>query len=98
MRSDGTRTSSGTHLRGNGPAHRFGVFSGVERALRKFLAQFAKQFLRQGILLLATSGQRKQDLGIRLQIPSAIDCFSKLLHTKFFVAVNSSEHEKEPRA
>src|SRR6266404_3296310 len=86
------------HLRGNGPAHRFGILSGVKWALGKFLAQFAKQFLCQWVLLFPASRQCQQNLGVWLQIPSAIDSFSQLLHPQLFVAVDSSKHEKEPRA
>src|SRR5437588_7103596 len=83
------------HLGRNGPPHRFCIFGGVERALRKFLAQFVKQFLRQRVLFFSASRQCQQDLGKRLQVPSVFNCFSKLLHAELFVAVDSSEPKQE---
>src|SRR6266480_799794 len=83
------------HVGRNGPPHRFCIFSGVKRTLRKFLAQFVKQLLRQGILFFPASRQGQQDLGIRLQVPSLFNGVSKLFHAELFVAVDTSEPEQE---
>src|SRR5438876_11620812 len=91
-------TTSGMHLRGNGPAHGFCVLGGVERAFRKFLAQFAQKSLRQIILFLPARGQRQENFCNRLQVPSAFNGLSKLLHAELLVAMNSAESQEEARA
>src|SRR5439155_23380656 len=96
--TEATRKASGMQLRGNGLAHRLGVLGSVEPAFRKFLAQFAQEFLRQIILLLPASGQRQQDFCKRLQVPSVLNSLSKLLHTEFLITVNSPEPQNEARA
>src|SRR5437879_5309596 len=90
-------TSSGMHLCWNRAAHGFCVLRCVEGARRKFLAQFAQEFLRQIILLLPARGQRQQDFCKRLQVPSVFNGLSKLLHAEFLVAVNSAEPQDESR-
>src|SRR5438046_10610496 len=91
-------TTSGMHLRGNWPVHGFCVLGGVERAFLKFLAQFAQKSLRQIILFLPARGQRQEDFCKRLQVPSAFNGLSKLLHAELLVAMNSAESQEEARA
>src|SRR6266446_10250977 len=94
---EGAQTCSRMHLRRNGPAHRFRILSGVQRALWKFLAQFTQQFLRQGVLFFSAGRQCQQDLGKRLQVTALFNRASKLFHTELFVAVDSTKLEKESR-
>ncbi len=77
--------------------HGFGIFRSELLVIRILLAQFAEQSLRQGVLLFTACGEGQDNFGVRPEIAPVFYGPGDLLHTEFFVTVNSTKPEREAR-
>ena len=87
--------ASANHGRWHRQAQYFIILRNKEFTSRILLAQFPKQFLREGNLLFTARGKGKEDFGERSQVATVLSSLGHLLHAELFVSVNSIEPEHE---